>query len=170
MTAISGTGRGGQGDQGAGASPDRGEVPPTEGTSASGQDRIIISDLLVRGILGLTPLERESPQDILINIVLYADLRAVGASDDPSGILNYRSVAKDVIRYVESSRHYLVEALATAVARICVLDHGARRVVVRVEKPGALRYARSVGVEIERSAADFDAGAGAAPDGAGRGS
>ncbi len=118
-------------------------------------DRIFIRDLLVRGVLGLNDAERQQPQDILINITLYTDVRQAGACDNPSQILNYRSVAKDVIRYAESSSHYLVEALATAIARLCIVDHGASRVVVRVEKPGALRFARSVGVEIERSAADF---------------
>jgi len=60
-----------------------------------------------------------------------------------------------VIEYVESSSHYLVESLATALARLCVVEHGAARVRVRVEKPGALRFADSVGVEIERRRRDF---------------
>ncbi len=118
-------------------------------------DMILIEDLLLRGIIGLNDWEREKPQDILINITLYTDLRAAGASDSPDDILNYRSVTKDVIRYVEGSSHLLVEGLATAIARICVIDHGAERAVVRVEKPGALRFARSVGVEIDRTASDF---------------
>jgi FolB domain-containing protein len=118
-------------------------------------DRIVISDLLVRGVIGLNDWERSQPQDILVNIVMFTDVRHAGESDDPVGILNYRSVAKDVIRYVESSAPLLVETLATSIARICICDHGAARAIVRVEKPGALRFARSVGVEIDRAAADF---------------
>ncbi len=56
---------------------------------------------------------------------------------------------------MEESAHYTVEALATAIARICV-EGGARRARVRVEKPGALRFAESVGVEIERGPEDFE--------------
>jgi FolB domain-containing protein len=124
------------------------------GTLAA-RDKILITDLLVRGILGLNDREREQRQDILVNLTVYADLSRAGASDEVADSLNYRTLAKAVIDYVESSRHFLVEALATGIARLVLVEHGARRVVVRVEKPGALRFARSVGVEIERVRADF---------------
>jgi FolB domain-containing protein len=120
------------------------------------QDKIVIKDLLLRGIIGLNDWEREKKQDILINLTLFTDTRAAGRSDDPADILNYRTITKAIIEYVESSEHYLVEALAAAIARICVVEHNADRVIVRVEKPGALRCARSVGVEIERERADFE--------------
>lgn len=119
------------------------------------EDKIIVKDLLLRGIIGLNDWEREKPQDILINLILFTDMRAAGQSDNPDDILNYRTITKAIIAYVESSSHYLVEALATAIARICVVEHGAARAIVRVEKPGALRFAQSVGVEIERERADF---------------
>jgi FolB domain-containing protein len=118
-------------------------------------DRILIKDLLLRGIIGLNDWEREKKQDILINITLFADLRAAGKSDDIADSLNYRTVTKAVISLVEEESEYqTVEALATAIARIAV-EQGAPRVIVRVEKPGALRFAASVGVEIERTRKDF---------------
>lgn len=120
------------------------------------QDRIHVKNLLLRAIIGLNDWEREKPQDILINLTLFTDMRAAGRSDDAADILNYRSITKAVIEYVENSQHYLVEALATEIARICVVDHDAARVIVQVEKPGALRFAESVGVEIERARADFE--------------
>lgn len=120
------------------------------------RDRILIRDLLLRGILGLREWEREKRQDILLNIELELDARAAGRSDEVAETIDYRAFTKDVIAYVEGSSHRLVEALATAVARIAVVEHGAARVVVRVEKPGALRFARSVGVEIERGPEDFE--------------
>lgn len=120
------------------------------------QDKIIIKNLLLRGIIGINDWEREKRQDILVNLTLLADLRAAGQSDNADDILNYRTITKAVIEYVENSQHYLVEALATEIARICVVEHGVPRVIVRVEKPGALRFAESVGVEIERTRADFE--------------
>lgn len=122
---------------------------------ASG-DRILIRELRLRGIVGINDWEREKEQEILVQLTLYGDLAAAGASDDIDDTVNYRTLTKDVIAYVESSRHYLVEALAAAIARICCVEHGVERAVVRVEKPGALRFAESVGVEIERTPADFD--------------
>lgn len=118
-------------------------------------DRILVRDLLLRGVIGLNDWEREVEQDILINIELAVDARAAGESDDVAHTLNYRTLTKDVIALVESSQPFLVETLAHQIARIAIVDHGANRAIVRVEKPGALRFARSVGVEVDRTSADF---------------
>ena len=121
------------------------------------RDKIIIKDLRLRGVIGINDWERQKQQDILINLEVYTDVRAAALSDDVADALNYRTLTKDVIAYVEASAHHLVESLATGIARLCVVDHGADRAVVRVEKPGALRFAASAGVVIERTRADFEA-------------
>ena len=118
-------------------------------------DTIIIRDLLVRGIIGVNDWEREKKQDIVINMALSVDARTAGESDDVKHVLNYRTLTKRVIAHVEAAEPYLVEALAHQLARIAIVDFGAARAKVRVEKPGALRYARSVGVAVDRSAADY---------------
>lgn len=119
-------------------------------------DQIFIKDLLVRGILGINPEEREKLQDILINIVLYADIRQAAATDAIEDAVNYKSISKRIIDHVEASSDFLVEKLVTDLARIilCENEH-VSRVQVRVEKPGALRFARSVGIEIDRTREDF---------------
>ena len=114
-------------------------------------DKVIIRDLVARGIIGLNDWEREKPQEILINIVMYTDLQMVGANDDISDSVNYRTVAKKVMAHAESAKRLTVEALAADLARLCLDEPGVQKVEVRVEKPGAVRFARSVGVEIERS-------------------
>lgn len=117
-------------------------------------DRIEIRDLLLRGILGVNPEEREKAQDILINLTLFADLRPAGGSDNLDDTANYRTLTKRIIEHVEHSARFTVEALAADIAELCLQDSRVERVRVRVEKPGALRFARSVGVEIERARID----------------
>lgn len=119
------------------------------------EDQVHIKDLLLRGIIGINDWEREKRQDILINITLCGDLHAAGKSDRIEDCINYRTIAKKVIRYVEESERFTVEALATDIAKLCLEQEGVVRARVRLEKPGALRFARSVGVEIERTAEDF---------------
>jgi FolB domain-containing protein len=119
------------------------------------EDQIHIKDLLLRGILGINDWERENRQDILINITLFGDFLHAGASDRIEDCINYRTITKRVIQYVEESDRFTVEALATDIAKICLEHEGVMRTRIRVEKPGALRFARSVGVEIERTADDF---------------
>lgn len=113
-------------------------------------DKVLIKDLLVRGIIGINDWEREHPQDILMNIEIEVDLSKAGASDNLEDSINYRTVAKRVIAHAETAKRFTVEALAEDLATICLDDPSAQAVRVRVEKPGALRYAKSVGVEIER--------------------
>jgi len=122
----------------------------------SARDKIVIKDLLIRGIVGINEWERSKRQDILVNLEIEGDFTAAGRSDDVEDTLNYRTLTKAVIAYVESSEHYLVEALAHEIARIAVVEHGAERVRVRVEKPGALRFAHSVGIEVDRRRSDFE--------------
>jgi D-erythro-7,8-dihydroneopterin triphosphate epimerase len=118
-------------------------------------DRILVRDLLLRGIVGVKPDERANPQDILINLVLVADLRPAGASDRLDDAVNYRTLTKQVIALVEGSAFETVEKLATEIARIIVTGHAVAEAEVTVEKPGALRFARSVGVTVRRRREDF---------------
>jgi FolB domain-containing protein len=116
-----------------------------------GMDQVIIKDLVARGIIGINDWERTNPQEILINVVMYADLYQAGESDDIADCVNYRTVAKKVLVHAETARRLTVEALAADLARLCLEEPGVEKVRVRVEKPGAVRFAGSVGVEIERA-------------------
>jgi D-erythro-7,8-dihydroneopterin triphosphate epimerase len=114
-------------------------------------DRIVIADLQVRCILGIDPEERREKQDVLINLAIDADLRQAGLSDRFEDAVDYRAIKKRVLALAEASRFHLVEALAQAVAGAVLESPGVRAVKVRVDKPSALRFARTVGVEIERA-------------------
>ena len=119
-------------------------------------DKILIRDLLLRGIIGINPDERVKQQDILINMVIWADIRHAAASDAIEDAVDYKSITKRVIQHVEESSDFLVERLVTDLARMVITEFGVERVMVRVEKPTALRFAESVGIEIERTRADFE--------------
>ena len=120
-------------------------------------DLIEIKDLLLRAIVGIKPDERVKRQDVLLNIALLTDVRPVAESDDIDTAVNYRSVAKRIIALVEDSDFHTVERLATEIAHLIVTEFEVAEVTVSVEKPGALRFARSVGVTIVRRPADFQA-------------
>jgi FolB domain-containing protein len=118
-------------------------------------DQVFITDLVARGIIGVNDWEREQPQDILINIVLFTDLHPAGQSDDVHDSVDYRSVAKKILAHTETARRLTVEALAADLAQLCLQVPRVEKVRVRVEKPGAVRFSRSVGVEIERTKSDI---------------
>ncbi|MFQ5615051.1 MAG: dihydroneopterin aldolase [Anaerolineales bacterium] len=113
-------------------------------------DKVFIKDLAARGIIGINDWEREKPQEILINIEITADLGKAGETDDIQYSVNYRTIAKKALTHAETAERLTVEALATDIAQICLDEPGVQSVRVRVEKPGAVRFSGSVGVEIER--------------------
>jgi len=114
-------------------------------------DQVFIVDLVARGIIGINDWEREKSQEMLINIVLFTDLHKAGESDDIYDSVDYRAVSKKVLEHAETACRATVEALAADLAQLCLEEPGVEKVRVRVEKPGAVRFSRSVGVEIERS-------------------
>ena len=118
-------------------------------------DCIHIEDLLLRCIIGVNPEERREKQNVTVCLTLFADLRESGRSDELADTVNYRQVKRQVCELVENSKYYLVEKMAAEIARLCLETPRVERVRVRVEKPGALRFARTVAVEIERTPADL---------------
>lgn len=117
-------------------------------------DRIHIRDLLLRCIIGVREWERHQLQDVLIDITLHADLSAACRGDRLEDTVDYVTVNKRVIRLVEGSSFQLIERLAEAVAEACLQEPQVRRVDVMVSKPGALRFARTVAVQITRTRAE----------------
>jgi D-erythro-7,8-dihydroneopterin triphosphate epimerase len=120
-------------------------------------DRVIIEDLVVRGIVGINDDERVNRQDIVIGVTMWMDTRAAAASDDIADAVNYRTVSKRIIEHVEGGEPQLVERLADEIASLCFdADERVAEVEVSVRKPGALRFARSVGVVVTRRREDGD--------------
>ncbi len=113
-------------------------------------DRIMIRDLLLRCLIGVNESERKEKQDVLINIALWCDLSKATETDKIEKTVDYKAINKNVIKLVENSSFFLIETLAEKIAQTCLEFEGVEKTKVTVEKPGALRFARSVGVEITR--------------------
>jgi FolB domain-containing protein len=122
--------------------------------AGANMDQIFITDLRARGIIGVNDWEREVPQDILINIAIFTDLEIVGQSDNLEDSVSYSTIAKQVLTIAENAKRFTLESLASDIAAHILKNDRIQKVVVRVEKPGAVRFARSVGVEIDRSRID----------------
>jgi FolB domain-containing protein len=121
-------------------------------------DLIEIDALRLRCVIGCRAEERRDRSDVVIDLRIGTDAGPAGLSDELADAWNYRTAVKAVIALVEGSACRTIEAMATMIARLLVIDHKAPQVQVRVRKPGALRFADSVGVTIERTPADFAAG------------
>ena len=118
---------------------------------SANDDKISIRDLSIRCIIGVNEDERTEKQDVVINVTLFTDTRKAGQTDALEDSVDYKKVKKNILSLVESSEFLLIEKLADEIAKVCLDDSKVQKVNVTVDKPGALRYTRSVAVEIVRT-------------------
>ncbi|MGB9673022.1 MAG: dihydroneopterin aldolase [Anaerolineales bacterium] len=117
-------------------------------------DKIFIKDLVARGIIGVNRWERAVPQEIIISITMFVDITDAALTDKVEDTINYSDIAKRAMELAENQKRLTVESLANDIAMMCLEDQRVNKVIVRIEKPGAVRFTKSVGVEIERSQTD----------------
>lgn len=113
-------------------------------------DKLFIKNLRTRCIVGINEEERNKKQDVVLNLEFSADLNRPCSSDNIDETINYSLIKKEVLQLVENSSYFLIEKLAEEVAQICLENPLVKKVKVGLEKPTALRFADSVGVEIVR--------------------
>jgi dihydroneopterin aldolase len=114
-------------------------------------DRIFLRGLKVECIIGFIEWERRVPQTVVIDLELPVDCAHAARSDDVADTLDYKKVAKRIIAFVAESQFKLVETLAERIAGLILGEFAVPWVRVSVNKPGAIRGSRDVGVAIERS-------------------
>jgi dihydroneopterin aldolase len=119
------------------------------------RDRIHLSDLKIETIVGIFDWERTTRQTVSFNFEFPADASRAAKTDRIEDTLNYKSVAKKVIAYVEKSEFQLVETLAERVAELILREFDLPWVKLSIGKLGAIRGSREVGITIERTRADF---------------
>ena len=118
-------------------------------------DKIFLSALTVDCIVGIWEWERRVKQTVIIDLEMAADIRRAAASDRIEDTIDYKKVAKRLLAFVGESQFKLVETLAENIARVVVVEFGVAWVKVRLNKQGAIRGARDVGIEIERRSVDY---------------
>jgi dihydroneopterin aldolase len=123
-------------------------------------DKIFLTSLTVECIVGIWEWERRVKQAVIIDLEMQADIRRAAASDRIEDTIDYKKVAKRLLAFVGDSQFHLVETLAERIAQLVVVEFGVAWVKVRLNKQGAIRGARDVGIEIERRTEDY---AGLAP-------
>lgn len=114
-------------------------------------DRIFLRDLSLACTIGVNDWERRIQQPVNIHLDLDVDLKEAGVRDDLNATVDYKEIRDRLEQVVTRSRFFLIEALAETIARECLSNPLVKSVRVRLEKPGALRATRTVGVELVRS-------------------
>jgi dihydroneopterin aldolase len=120
-------------------------------------DIIFLTGLTTECIIGIWDWERKVKQKVVIDLEMGADIRRAAASDHIDDTLDYKRVSKRVLQFVGDSQFQLVETMTEQIARIIVTEFGVPWVKVRLNKQGAIRSSRDVGILIERRREDYAA-------------
>jgi dihydroneopterin aldolase len=116
-------------------------------------DIVFLHDLRIETIIGIFDWERQIKQTVIIDLDMAFDIKRAASTDSIDDTLDYKAVAKRLIDFVEGSEFQLVETLAERIAAILLTEFSIPWVRVRVNKQGAVRGAKDVGVIIERDQA-----------------
>jgi dihydroneopterin aldolase len=118
-------------------------------------DRIFLNELTTECIVGIWDWERQVKQTIVIHLEMAIDVRQAAATDHIEATLDYKQVSKRVLAFVGESQFQLVETLTERIAQLIVQEFTVPWVKVTLNKRGAIRNARDVGIIIERRAQDY---------------
>jgi len=113
-------------------------------------DIVYIRDLRIETVIGIYDWEREIRQTISLDLEMGTDIRKAAQSDHIDDTLDYKSVAKRLIDFVENSEFQLVETMAERISEIVLNEFNVPWIKLRLSKPGAVTGSRDVGVIIER--------------------
>ena len=114
-------------------------------------DKVFIENLEIETIIGIFGWEREVKQIVRISLEMSFDISKAGKSDNIDDALDYKKIGKSIVNLVENSSFFLVEKMAEEIASLVLTNEQIEEIKLRVEKPGALRGSKSVGVEILRT-------------------
>jgi dihydroneopterin aldolase len=118
-------------------------------------DIIFLGGLTTECIIGIWDWERRVKQKIVLDIEMAADIRKAAASDHIDDTLDYKRVSKRLLQFVADSQFQLVETLTERIAQIVVTEFDVPWVRVRLNKQGAIRGSRDVGIMVERRREDY---------------
>lgn len=118
-------------------------------------DKIFLSALSVECVVGIWEWERRVKQTVIIDVELAADIRKAARTDHIDDTVDYKKVSKRLLAFVGESQFQLVETLTERIAELIITEFGVSWVKVRLNKRGAIRGARDVGIEIERRREDY---------------
>jgi len=113
--------------------------------------RIHIKDLRLRTFIGFNDDEQRKRQDVVINIRIHYDALPAAKGDTVSEALDYKTITKQVIRYVEDNRFYLLEALVNDLLEMVMQHNPVEHAEVEIDKPHALRFSDSVSLAMSAS-------------------
>ena len=127
-------------------------------TAYSG-DRIFLRGLTAECVIGFIDWERRVKQTVVVDLELPVDCRLAAVTDDVNDTVDYKKVSKRVLAFIEASEFKLVETLAQRLAMLILEEFALEWLRLSINKPGAIRNSRDVGVAIERSRADLSSAA-----------
>lgn len=113
-------------------------------------DTIFISGLKADTIIGIYEWEKNTRQTILLDLEMATDISKAAASDDIEDTLNYKSISKRLVEFIENSKFELVERLAEEISSLLIVEFGVQELKLTLHKPGALSDADDVGIKITR--------------------
>jgi len=131
------------------------ELKPTKDKSTI-KRIVFIKDFIIEEIIGIHKHEKIKKQKIKFNIVLDINQSSIPDEKDIKSIVDYEKITKKIENLTKSKKYNFLESLAEDSFKEIFEDKRINSVTIKIEKPEAIKKAKSVGVEIFKTRKDYE--------------
>ena len=117
---------------------------------------VLIKDFIVNEIIGIHQHEKNNKQKIIFNIVINVDKTVIPDEGNLSSIIDYEKITNKLEKLTKYKKYNFLESLAEDSFKEIFKDERINSVKIKIEKPDAIKNAKSVGVEVFKSRSDYE--------------
>jgi len=117
---------------------------------------VFIKDFIIEEIIGIHKHEKEKKQKIKFNIVLDISQTSVPNEKDIESVVDYEKITNKLENLTQSKKYNFLESLAEDSFKEIFRDKRINSITIKIEKPEAIKNAKSVGVEVFKTRKDYE--------------
>ena len=117
---------------------------------------VFIKDFIIEEIIGIHKHEKIKKQKIKFNIILDVNQNTIPDEKDVKSIVDYEKITNKLERLTKQKKYNFLESLAEDSFKEIFEDKRINSVKIKIEKPEAIKNAKSVGVEVFKTRKDYE--------------
>ena len=117
---------------------------------------VFIKNFIIKEIIGIHEHEKIKKQKIKFNIVLDVNQSSVPDEKNIKSIVDYEKITNKLENLTRSKKYNFLESLAEDSFKEIFADERIKSVTIKIEKPEAIKNAKSVGVEVFKTRKDYE--------------
>ena len=117
---------------------------------------VFIKNFIIEEIIGIHKHEKIKKQKIKFNIILDINQSATPDEKNIKSIVDYEKITNKLENLTKNKKYNFLESLAEDSFKEIFEDNRINSATIKIEKPEAIKKAKSVGVEVFKTRKDYE--------------